>query len=377
MKRRLLTCVVVGCVFVALFCSSTIFADTHDGFSRQYSALVDSLTSLNFPLFSPVYSIGPNGNIFDSFLKRLIEDAIFMISLSRFLDGLDEIHNNPTSSPITNFPRVPAVSNVGDVQPNTGSSSANTPASYNPIAVSSGEIKIAIVDIDEQHAAEVRSVMEDTIRKGNPGADIEIRTIILPGEWQEDGSKAVASSDILNALGEAKNWGAKVVNMSIGSVGGLNSSLRVALQDLHDSGVLVVAASGNDYGAPDVWGQAGDNVLSVGALDSSGNMSYYSNYGDVYVPVTGELLGTSFAAPQVAAEAALHLAYNPTLTVADLNNILLSGSNDTMFAQIPQGDLGAFNFMPASLKEKSPLKRCGLSPFPLQFGYQSAPLFGW
>ncbi|MCM8783199.1 MAG: S8 family serine peptidase [Candidatus Omnitrophica bacterium] len=195
-------------------------------------------------------------------------------------------------------------------------------------AGSLGKIKIAIIDIDSKHAAEVKAVMEETIRRKNPGAKVEIRTIILPGKWQRDGSKAVATSDILDAFAEAKAWGAKVINMSIGAQGGVDGIVLSALRDLSESGILVVAASGNE-GSYDAWGQAGRYVLSVGVRGAP-----YSNTADLYVD-WGELPpgleGTSFAAPIIAAEAALAWLENPSLNLASLPSQL--GSRDTVYAR--------------------------------------------
>jgi|GEM_PF-3027917 len=234
-------------------------------------------------------------------------------------------------------------------------------------STSNSSIKIAIIDIDPEHAEEVKRVMEERIRRENPNANVEIRTIILPGEWQADGSKAVATSAILDAFAQAKAWGARVINMSIGSTDGIGGPILNALRDLYESGILVVAASGNE-GSYDAWAEAGRYVLSVGIRGAP-----YSNTADLYVDwgeIPEGLEGTSFAAPIIAAEAALALLENPSLTLADLVSRL--NSRESMYAEIPsQRNYGGRVFQGKS----SGFRGFSISSPELSFYGQGFPIF--
>ncbi len=319
MKKSIL----VGLVFSGLFfIASTSFAYQ----PGVYPAFPNLLNP--FPAFSSARSLN------EETLGRLLREILYLFTLLRQIEA--EIQNTiGKGADITPPLKEIAKKEPGSSQGNLPSDTAEPtqpepqPPSSTGDSGSSGTVKIVIIDIDPEHAAQVRAVMEETIRRQNPGADVEIRTIILPGEWQADGSKAVAGSAILSALGEAKAWGARVVNMSIGCADGLSRPILTALRDLRQSGILVVAASGNE-GGRDAWAEAGSDVLSVGANRPDGRRAVYSNYADIYRVVSGPLQGTSFAAPIVAAEAALALLGSPSLTVADLTALL--GSGDTMYA---------------------------------------------
>ena len=146
---------------------------------------------------------------------------------------------------------------------------------------------------------------------------------------------AGVTDDATVALGLALAW-APVVNLSLGGYthgGRPPAALATALAQLDDS-VAVVAAAGNNGADEPFWPAAFKRVVAVGALDmttGAARRADFSNYGhwvDLYAPGTavhstyldgsyqepGKHLahlagwakwsGTSFAAPQVAAEIA-------------------------------------------------------------------------
>ena len=86
-----------------------------------------------------------------------------------------------------------------------------------------------------------------------------------------------------------------------------------------------------------------DNIITVGSIDFNGSRSEFSNYGknsvDIYAP--GEniystytnntyayMSGTSMAAPHVTGVAALLLSKNPTLSAAELKQLILDGADE-------------------------------------------------
>jgi subtilisin family serine protease len=133
---------------------------------------------------------------------------------------------------------------------------------------------------------------------------------------------------IAAAVKYAADHGAKVINLSLGA-SQASQLLQDAIKDARQRGIIVVAAAGNDDN--DLLPQfpsSMDEVLAVAAIDLESKKAPFSNFGkhiDVCAPgiklisaypnerAGGYAIwsGTSFAAPLVAAEAALVLALDP------------------------------------------------------------------
>jgi len=149
---------------------------------------------------------------------------------------------------------------------------------------------------------------------------------------------------------------AKVINLSLGGVGGCDQAIQDAINNALAQGSVVVVAAGNevndalDYSPANCGG-----VITVGAHSANGDRTSYSNYGrridltapggDVpvedlivstayagtTVPVATNYVlgrGTSFAAPYVTGTAALMLARDPTLTAGRVLSILAGTARD-------------------------------------------------
>jgi subtilisin family serine protease len=137
----------------------------------------------------------------------------------------------------------------------------------------------------------------------------------------------------------AVDQGAKIVVLSLGLYRYTPFMLEV-VQYAEDHGVLLVAASGNE-GKDIKYPAAYPTVLAVGGIKSNNELEPKSNYGpeldlvapwDVYTTSGGGGYnyneGTSMAAPQVAAVAALIWSQNPNMKHHEIRNLLRQTAQD-------------------------------------------------
>jgi subtilisin/minor extracellular protease Epr len=134
--------------------------------------------------------------------------------------------------------------------------------------------------------------------------------------------------------------------MSLGSNSGV-PALEIACSQAYDSGILLVAAAGNDGNG----GGTGDSVdypgayssvIAVAATDSNNNRASSSSTGpavelaapgvDIYSTFLGNgyntMSGTSMACPHVAGAAALVKYSHPSFTNIDIRNRLDKTAKD-------------------------------------------------
>lgn len=159
------------------------------------------------------------------------------------------------------------------------------------------------------------------------------------------------SSSLVSAVETCANNGADVVNMSLGG-GGSSQTEANAMQNLHDQGILLVAAAGNDGSAysstdPMSYPASYDSVMSVAAVDNSKNLASFSQKNSqveisgpgvsimsTYPEGTGDqgnygtMSGTSMASPHVAGVAALVWSHHPTCSAQEIRGVLNSTAQD-------------------------------------------------
>jgi hypothetical protein len=193
----------------------------------------------------------------------------------------------------------------------------------------------------------------------------------------------VSTTGEVRAITWAVNHGAKVINLSIGGnrdpgdpqIDSFSPAEEAAVEYAWSKGALVVAAVGNGPQAPRTpWPYADypsalPHVLGVAAVNESGNVPAYSNRDKQFVDIAApggpifstipralvdasmpgcsgpnsayancgpteykDGIGTSFAAPQVAAAAALVLGAYPNLSNSQLEWVLERSATDATAA---------------------------------------------
>ena len=157
-----------------------------------------------------------------------------------------------------------------------------------------------------------------------------------------NGSGRGTTAGAIRAIEYAIAHDVRIMNNSWGG-GGFSRALEEAIRAASDEGILFVAAAGNannDNDANPFYPAGYDlpNVVSVMATDQSDARAGFSNFGattvDLAAPGVGILStvpgggeqsfnGTSMASPHVAGAAALVLAVEPDLAMAELKARLL------------------------------------------------------
>ncbi|MGB0757151.1 MAG: S8 family serine peptidase [Patescibacteria group bacterium] len=168
------------------------------------------------------------------------------------------------------------------------------------------------------------------------------------------------ASQVARAIDYAVAQGADIINLSfVGS--DYSFDLEQAITRAYNQGVVLVAASGNEGEAPKdlavdaaypvCYDGAQNMVIGVAALDQFNVLTNFSNYGSKCVDVAapgvsfygtqvydpendsfseaygGGWSGTSVAAPVVSGLAALIKAKNPSLTPAQIRDIIVNSSD--------------------------------------------------
>jgi len=132
-----------------------------------------------------------------------------------------------------------------------------------------------------------------------------------------------------------------VLNISIGGVSS-SSTLQNAVNYAWNRGAIIFASAMNNSTSTPYYPAACRNVVAVAATTSSDTRASWSNYGD-WVDMSapgssiltttrgggyGSVSGTSFSSPISAGLAALILSANPSLTNADVVEIMEQNADD-------------------------------------------------
>ena len=232
-------------------------------------------------------------------------------------------------------------------------------------------------DPEESHGSHVAGIIA-AIRNNKKGVDGVAKNVkIMSIRAVPNGDEF--DKDIALAIRYAADNGAKVINASFGKEFSPNSEwVYEALKYAASKDVLFVHAAGNDgidLDSPENTNFPNDNLtsnsqelsnnyLTVGALTPVYGVemvAVFSNYGkesvDVFAP--GDEIystmpqdsyefqgGTSMAAPAVAGLAALIRSYFPSLSAAQVKNIIIeSGISPSLKIQVggPEGEVKSFS----------------------------------
>jgi len=167
-----------------------------------------------------------------------------------------------------------------------------------------------------------------------------------------NGSDAGVVAGIDWVVGQHQTGQLAVANMSLG--GDLSQSLNDAVQRATDDGIVMVVAAGNSAAdACSYSPSSAPSAITVGATTSANGLAYFSNVGscvDILAPgynitsdwigsstATNTISGTSMASPHVAGAAALYLSANPTASVTDVTNALITNATSNAISSVPAG----------------------------------------
>ncbi|MFA6475539.1 MAG: S8 family serine peptidase [Patescibacteria group bacterium] len=196
--------------------------------------------------------------------------------------------------------------------------------------------------------------------------------------FTENGESDVSA--VTSAVNYAIANGADVISMSYGGTS-FSAAEQAVLLDASNAGIVLVAAAGNELlnlNTIPYYPICYDNVIGVGATDSSDDMAWFSNYGadcvdlaapgdnilstfyvdaDIQLDLTDEygyMSGTSMATPIVSGAAALLLAADNTLTPAEVAAALLNNVDDINVPALGAGRLNVAQALATVVAEAGP-----------------------
>lgn len=155
--------------------------------------------------------------------------------------------------------------------------------------------------------------------------------------------KSGSIENVVKAITDAVDvYGCKVINMSFG-IAKQSQTIESALSYAVSKGAIPVAAAGNDGTSVLNYPAASDYAIGVGSVDAYKKHSEFSQVNEsVYVVAPGERViglscdgtgynyfqGTSQAAPQVSAAAAIALSADERITFDEFKSLLEKSSDD-------------------------------------------------
>ncbi|RIV36164.1 type VII secretion-associated serine protease mycosin [Micromonospora radicis] len=254
------------------------------------------------------------------------------------------------------------------------------------------------------HGTGVASVIAAAPRGGVAFRGLAPHARILPIRVSEqqvvDGrgtGRTVGPGDFARAIRWAADNGADVVNLSVVLYAD-HPAVRSAVAYALARDVVVVAAAGNLHadGDPRPFPAAYPGVLGVGAVGADGVRAAFSpvgSYVDVVAPGTDVLIaaprqghhraeGTSYAAPFVAATAALLRQYRPELTAEEVAGQIVATADPAPGAGYGAGVLNPYRAVTETVggstaRPRTPAALADNRPDPALLAQQDRRAAGW
>lgn len=202
---------------------------------------------------------------------------------------------------------------------------------------------------DDGHGTHVAGTI-GAVANNNVGvAGIAWEVTLIPVKFIDDQDRGTTENAI-RAIDYAVKAGARILSNSWGDDQG-SDFLKQSIERAERAGALFVVACGNDSRDNDVIfdypsSYEVDNIIAVAAVDNSGDLASFSNYGkksvDIAAPGSNVMStyydpklpgltydsqsGTSMATPHVSGVAALMLAKNQTLTPQLMKKIIMDSA---------------------------------------------------
>ncbi len=208
------------------------------------------------------------------------------------------------------------------------------------------------------HGTHVAGIIAAAADNGKGGAGVAPNVKILSiNIFPEDGGAAV--DDIIDAVYKALDYGADVVNMSIGGYM-YSYAYDYAIQDAHDQGLIMCVAASNDGTNLKAFPAGFKGTITVASTTKNGTKASYSNFGswidvaapgsDIYSSCSTAdepsnsryqfMSGTSMATPVVTGAVALYLSKFGTVSPEEMRKIL---KNCAVKCSSPQMGAGIIN----------------------------------
>lgn len=232
-----------------------------------------------------------------------------------------------------------------------------------------------------QHGTHVAGIVAANGLFG-PVMGVAPKAKVLPVQFINDSGAGTLGNAII-ALNYLAKSGAKIINMSWAMPVCQNlPTLKSALQQLNDKGILLITASGNadsgkntvnidDYPLfPSAYNFS--NQINVGSIGQGDFYSTFAHYGEiaVHVAAPGEnifstipldgaksMSGTSMAAPMVAGAAALLWGAFPQATATQIKKAILNSVDKNNFFTLPVATHGIVNVESAYYLLKAELSK--------------------